>query len=440
MKTVKKVNPDLLDVVLKDARPVLFYEGNPLETLSGVEVSHPSLRLIDHIARELSLTKQLAIGGINSYTLFCLQKDFLENGRDDLSAHFEELFLQDPNVARHKSGNRKPEVSTAPELLDFLDEHGQVYSFIMGGVFNIIKNINQFLIEYTKGEANISQQGLKGQAPTFFHLYNAFPLPEKAAVTALFNVHRCGLVLPLLLISKVITPSEYATGAFIAHLPLGGQGTGPLGPADSEDGTIPWKEELPDWNSPLESFNHLRNQAGSILEFLTYFNENEGKRVCVQESIRKGEDFDLEFKSTLRWNLKADKKDDRIEHACLKTITAFLNTSGGRLLVGVRDDGSIEGIESDGFPNEDKFAQHFWNLIKSSLGVDMSAYLETCFEPFEGRTVFVIDCGKSPKPIFLNQKNFGEEFYIRVGPSSARLGIKEALSYIEQRFRDEASA
>ena len=38
-----------------------------------------------------------------------------------------------------------------------------------------------------------------------------------------------------------------------------------------------------------------------------------------------------------------------IEHAVLKTITAFLNTDGGALLVGVSDDGIISGIEKDGF-------------------------------------------------------------------------------------------
>ena len=34
----------------------------------------------------------------------------------------------------------------------------------------------------------------------------------------------------------------------------------------------------------------------------------------------------------------------------------------------------------------------------------------------------------------LNQKQNEEELYIRIGPSSAKLTIREALKYISQRF------
>ena len=41
------------------------------------------------------------------------------------------------------------------------------------------------------------------------------------------------------------------------------------------------------------------------------------------------------LKSSLRWNLKEDRKDDQhVTHAALKTIGAFLNTEGGDLLIG----------------------------------------------------------------------------------------------------------
>ena len=103
-------------------------------------------------------------------------------------------------------------------------------------------------------------------------------------------------------------------------------------------------------------------------------------------------------------------------------------------MIGVRDDGSIEGVETDGFPDEDRFSLHFWNLIKSSMGVDVSAYIRTGFERIDGGLVFSVQCAMSPKPVFLNQKGFDEEFYIRVGPSSAKLGIGEALKYIQGRF------
>jgi Putative DNA-binding domain len=79
----------------------------------------------------------------------------------------------------------------------------------------------------------------------------------------------------------------------------------------------------------------------------------------AEELIKRGESKTLEFKSTLRWNLKEDRKDDQgVTHAALKTIAAFLNTDGGDLLIGVADDGSIVGIERDKLENDDKFMRH----------------------------------------------------------------------------------
>src|SRR6185369_9720340 len=44
----------------------------------------------------------------------------------------------------------------------------------------------------------------------------------------------------------------------------------------------------------------------------------------AEELIKRGESKTLEFKSTLRWNLREDRQDDKvITHAVLKTIAAF---------------------------------------------------------------------------------------------------------------------
>ncbi len=143
---------------------------------------------------------------------------------------------------------------------------------------------------------------------------------------------------------------------------------------------------------------------------------------------------DLEFKSTLRWDLKAGKTNQQIERACLKSISAFLNSNGGMLLIGVRDDGSVEGIESDRFPNTDKFLLHLWTLIRTSFGTDISPNIHTGLENCEGKTVCTVKCNRSGRPVFLRQPGFGEEFYIRVGPGTIALAVSEALKYISDHF------
>jgi hypothetical protein len=87
-----------------------------------------------------------------------------------------------------------------------------------------------------------------------------------------------------------------------------------------------------------------------------------------EELIELGEHNKLEFKSTLRWSLHADKVDTRIEHGTLKTIAAFLNTDGGTILIGVEDNGNILGIDADRFENDDKFMLHFANLVNNRIG------------------------------------------------------------------------
>lgn len=89
----------------------------------------------------------------------------------------------------------------------------------------------------------------------------------------------------------------------------------------------------------------------------------------LSQILTKGESEAVKFKSTLRTNLHTGSQDPRMELAVLKTLAGFLNTNGGTLIVGISDDGSPVGIESDGFPNEDKMALHLVNIIKSRMGI-----------------------------------------------------------------------
>lgn len=152
-----------------------------------------------------------------------------------------------------------------------------------------------------------------------------------------------------------------------------------------------------------------------------------------EKLIAVGENDKLEFKSTLRWNLIADKADKAMENSALKTIVAFLNTEGGTLLIGVQDDGSILGIEKDKFLNDDKFLLHFVNLVNDRIGKHYVEQIQSGLKEVKGRKIFRIDCKPSANPVFL--KNNGEEFYIRNGPSSVQLSTSEVLEYSKKHFR-----
>jgi len=148
--------------------------------------------------------------------------------------------------------------------------------------------------------------------------------------------------------------------------------------------------------------------------------------------VHEGESETLEFKSTMRMNLRSGKAGKEIELAWLKAVVAFMNTNGGILLIGVDDSGEILGTEPDGFENEDKCRLHFKNLLNQHIGLEYSKYLQFHVQPIEGKPVIAIECDRAADPAYLHAKG-DESFLIRSGPSSVQLSISQALKYIESR-------
>jgi GTPase len=122
----------------------------------------------------------------------------------------------------------------------------------------------------------------------------------------------------------------------------------------------------------------------------------------AEELIKRGESKTLEFKSTLRWSLKDDRKYDKgVTDAALKTIAAFLNTDGGDLLIGVADDGSMVGIDRDQLENDDKFMRHLAQVVRNGMGDRAGTCIDPKTQIVQGKTVCVVSCQRSLEPVFL---------------------------------------
>src|SRR5207237_1252097 len=155
----------------------------------------------------------------------------------------------------------------------------------------------------------------------------------------------------------------------------------------------------------------------------------------AEELIKRGESKTLEFKSTLRWNLKEDRQDDRfVTHAVLKTIAAFLNTEGGDLLIGVADDGSIVGIERDQLENDDKFMRHLAQVVRNGMGDRAGTCIDPKAQIVQGKSVCVVSCERSREPVFLRWKGIEAapegDFFVRSGPGTVKLPPASAKEYI----------
>jgi hypothetical protein len=151
--------------------------------------------------------------------------------------------------------------------------------------------------------------------------------------------------------------------------------------------------------------------------------------VRLNDYINQGEGVKVEFKSTIRTNLKTGKTGKEIEFAWLKAVVAFLNSGGGALLLGVSDSGEICGVGADAFENSDRCLLHVKNLLNHHIGVEFSRFYDTVLVECERKQVVMLECQSAGEAVFLKiGKN--EEFYIRSGPSSIKLTPSQMVSFI----------
>ncbi|NRB74528.1 MAG: response regulator [Verrucomicrobiales bacterium] len=170
-----------------------------------------------------------------------------------------------------------------------------------------------------------------------------------------------------------------------------------------------------------------KNAASSGEGAFTNLDENR-----LKEVLAGGEGDSVEFKSTLRHNLHTGKTDKKIENASLKTIAAFLNTSGGFLFVGVDDEGNALGLEPDGFPNQDRFLLHFSNLVHSHLGGEFAPFIRGAIVIVERKEVLAVECLPSPEPVYF-RRDQDEVFFVRSGPSTKTLLPSEVVAWVTRK-------
>jgi len=149
--------------------------------------------------------------------------------------------------------------------------------------------------------------------------------------------------------------------------------------------------------------------------------------------IAAGESATLEFKSTMRVNLKSGKKGKEIELAWLKSVVALMNSDGGIVLIGVDDDGNILGVKADKFRSEDRLRLHFKSLINQHIGPEFSHFINLKTVLIDESMVLIIECERVRKPVFLKVgKN--EDFLVRSGPSSMKLTMSQMVKYLEEHY------
>lgn len=121
----------------------------------------------------------------------------------------------------------------------------------------------------------------------------------------------------------------------------------------------------------------------------------------IKRLIFEGENVCLDFKKTIS---NAEK--------IAKTLVAFANNQGGKLLIGVADDGTIKGVKSE---DEEKY------MITKAAHIFCKPAIEPSFEEIyvDDKLVLVVDIPKSDtKPHYALDENKKWWVYFRVKDKS----------------------
>ena len=135
------------------------------------------------------------------------------------------------------------------------------------------------------------------------------------------------------------------------------------------------------------------------------------------QEILKGESKTLEFKERMPSN-----------SSIVKTIIAFSNTSGGKLILGVSDERNIVGITDDIFELQDKIS----SIIYESCYPAILPHMYT--KNIEGKILLVIDVSKgSLVPYYIKSEEKENGVYIRIGATNRKADRENILELERQR-------
>jgi len=186
-------------------------------------------------------------------------------------------------------------------------------------------------------------------------------------------------------------------------------------------------------------FNPNCLQESTILKLVTgltkiiigYFYADQS--LSSVEMVKRGESHCVEFKESMNLDIKI------FNCKIVQTLCAFMNLSGGTILIGVKDNGEIIGIKNS-IQKVDEFIRIIVLLINERLGDYFSSLVNFGIEEVSNRIIVRIECERSPSPVFYRDKNkFGEEqemFIIRTGTLNNTLEkTSDVIKYVQGNFK-----
>lgn len=175
----------------------------------------------------------------------------------------------------------------------------------------------------------------------------------------------------------------------------------------------------------------------------------------------KEENHFVEFKTSSLWSVRL--RDDQIQESSsyelkeygreaskfiiAKTIASFLNSDGGHLIIGVKENktgvnNEVVGIESEFFKLQDPCRDGYRRMIvdqiikaffPAEVFHHINDFIEINFKEINGKTVCHVLARPSKTKVFINYEGKGY-FFIRIDASSRELKGEDVVDYCLRRF------
>ena len=209
------------------------------------------------------------------------------------------------------------------------------------------------------------------------------------------------------------------------------------------------EEILSGWGVKLEP--DLGVGAPGDVRVLRSERHSEFRDLVVRE-ISEGEGQRIEFKQTLGMDVNKNERGGKPTNECfsedvvlsaLKTIAGFLNSDGGTLLVGVRDDGSAVSIDREFICTCPKGNQSLdgWELRLRAFveqyfggGAAIQPYIQVGFAELDGAQVARVLVGARNRLSFIS-KSGTDTLYLRISNRTQMIPYREVEQYFNMSRR-----
>lgn len=131
----------------------------------------------------------------------------------------------------------------------------------------------------------------------------------------------------------------------------------------------------------------------------------------LKEIIRQGENSSVEFKSS---RVRPD--------SLAKEIVALSNSSGGIIIIGLNDEGEIEGID-----NEFEYEEWIMNISRNNVIPEVD--LEVTKKKIDNKEIILVNIPKGIRKPYQTNKN---EFLVRVGSTNRNASQQELLRLFQK--------